>query len=135
MSVSANNGGYLEVDFPPPADGIYRIHYFYEENMRPPTMGTGIAAAGDFCVLLLVDHYKCWVATPTRWVRVGNSTDANHQYYGYLKMVLTSQGPEWRLEEEIVPHVRLDGCLVGFSHRLHPHMLQVKFSNNKYRCI
>ena len=87
MSVSTNNGGYLEVDFPPPVDGIYRIHYGYEENMRPPTMWTGI-------ILLLVDHYKCWVATPIRWVRVRNNINVNHQYYGYLKMVLTSQGPQ-----------------------------------------
>jgi len=90
-------------------DGIYHIHYFYEENMQPPTMGTGIATPRHFCILLLVDHYKCWVAMPTRWVRVENNTNVNHQYYGYLKMVLTSQGPQWRLEEEIVPHVPLDG--------------------------
>jgi hypothetical protein len=132
--VSTNNRGYLDVDFPPPADGIYHIHYFYEENMRPPTMGTGIATAGDLCVLLLVDHYKCWVTTPTRWVRVGNNTKVNYQYYGYSKMVLTSQGPQWRSEEEIVPHVPLNSCLVGFSHLIHPHMIQVKFSNNKYGC-
>jgi hypothetical protein len=71
-------------------------------------MGTEITTAGDFCILLLVDHYKCWVAMPTRCVRVGNNTDVNDQYYSYLKMVLTSQGPQWRLEEEIVPHIPLD---------------------------
>jgi hypothetical protein len=100
---------------PPPADGIYRIHYSYEENMQPPTMGTGIAAAGDFCVLLLVDYYKLWVAMPTRWVRVGNQTDVNHHYYGYLKMVLTSEGPQWRLEEDIVPYVRLVSTVVWWD--------------------
>lgn len=117
---------YEELDLPLPADGVYRVHYSYDMDDQPPLMGTGLAAMGDFCVILVVDHYKCWYATETRWIRVGNKTRATHPHFHRLQLVLTSEGPQWRSDEEIVAHVRLDGCLVGFSQLLHPHRRQVK---------
>jgi hypothetical protein len=106
---------YEELDLPPPADGVYRVHYSYDVKAKPPIMGTGLAAMGDICVMLVVDDYKCWYATRTTWIRVGNKTHATHPHFHRLQLVLTSEGPQWRSDEEIVAHVRLDGCLVGFT--------------------
>jgi hypothetical protein len=75
---------YKELDLPPPAYGVYQVHYFFDLDSKPPPMGTGLVAMGDFCVLLFVDHYKCWYATPTRWTRVGNKTQATHPHFYHL---------------------------------------------------
>jgi hypothetical protein len=106
---------YEELDLPPPADGVYRVHYSYDVKAKPPIMGTGLAAMGDICIILVVDNYKCWYATQTTWIRVGNETHAMHPHFHHLQLVLTSEGPQWRSDEEIVAHVWLDGCLVWFT--------------------
>jgi hypothetical protein len=79
-----------ELRLPPPADGLYKIHYSYDVNAKPPIVGTGPAAVGDLFVILVVDRYKRWyAATETRWIRVGNTAHPTHPHFHHLQIVLT----------------------------------------------